>query len=286
MSIEAAQKSLAEEQRSDAIRQTIKWVVYSLLIVNWAYYIFDDWRAAQHTVVATDSLLGWMNSYATSLDELAWFGLLFLFEAETYWLSDDALTKGKRALFILLRVSCYGFLAHTIYAYVFDYFELLNVVTLPLTTTLCDLAGQDYAFLRNLEYSVVQSNNCAILATTGHLFQIGDALVISDAAGVSEATFLAAIDLEDAIVWLAVVIIIELVVLIQEKDISESVLITSLNYMTVALYGLLICNAAYWAWKGHWVYAWDEVLWIGGFAAIEMNLSEWRDEIDEATAVS
>ncbi len=213
MSIEAAQKSLAEEQRSDAIRQTIKWVVYSLLIVNWAYYIFDDWRAAQHTVVATDSLLGWMNSYATSLDELAWFGLLFLFEAETYWLSDDALTKGKRALFILLRVSCYGFLAHTIYAYVFDYFELLNVVTLPLTTTLCDLAGQDYAFLRNLEYSVVQSNNCAILATTGHLFQIGDALVISDAAGVSEATFLAAIDLEDAIVWLAVVIIIELVVL-------------------------------------------------------------------------
>jgi hypothetical protein len=64
------------------------------------------------------------------------------------------------------------------------------------------------------------------------------------------------------------------------------VLITSLNYLTVALYGFLVCNAAYWAWKGHWVYAWDELLWIGGFVAIEMNLSEWRDEIDEAAAVN
>jgi hypothetical protein len=260
--------------------------VYSLLIVNWAYYIFDDWRAAQHTVVATDSLLAWMNSYATSLDELAWFGLLFLFEAETYWLSDEALTKGKRALFILLRVSCYGFLAHTIYAYVSDYLELLNAVTLPVTTTLCDLAGQDYAFLRNLEYATVQSSNCGMLAATGNLFQIGDALVVTDTAGLREATILTAIDLEDAAVWLAVVLIIELVVLIQEKGITEGALITSLKYMTVALYALLVCNAMYWAWKGHWVYAWDELLWIGGFVAIEMNLSEWRDEIDEATAVN
>jgi hypothetical protein len=24
------------------------------------------------------------------------------------------------------------------------------------------------------------------------------------------------------------------------------------------------------------------MLWIGGFVAIEMNLSEWRDELDES----
>jgi hypothetical protein len=29
------------------------------------------------------------------------------------------------------------------------------------------------------------------------------------------------------------------------------------------------------------LYLWDELLWIGGFAAIEMNVSEWREEIIE-----
>ncbi len=26
-------------------------------------------------------------------------------------------------------------------------------------------------------------------------------------------------------------------------------------------------------------YLWDELVWIGGFAAIEMNVSQWRDEL-------
>lgn len=157
---------------------------------------------------------------------------------------------------------------------------------MPVTTTLCYFAGQDYTFLRNVEYTMVQSGNCGVLTTSANFFQSRDALVITDTADLSEATFLAAIDLEDAIVWLAVVLTIELVVLIQEKGISEGLLITSLNFIIIMLYGLLVCNAAYWAWKGHWVYAWDEMLWIGGFVAIEMNLSEWRDEIDEAAAVN
>jgi hypothetical protein len=30
---------------------------------------------------------------------------------------------------------------------------------------------------------------------------------------------------------------------------------------------------------GHWLYAWDQTLWICGFWAIEFNLKEWRDQI-------
>jgi hypothetical protein len=29
------------------------------------------------------------------------------------------------------------------------------------------------------------------------------------------------------------------------------------------------------------LYLWDELVWIGGFAAIEMNVSQWRDELLE-----
>jgi len=31
----------------------------------------------------------------------------------------------------------------------------------------------------------------------------------------------------------------------------------------------------------HWLYLWDELIWILGFAAIEMNVSEWRDELSQ-----
>ena len=49
------------------------------------------------------------------------------------------------------------------------------------------------------------------------------------------------------------------------------------------LYVLLLLAMGYWAFRGLWLYVWDEFVWIAGFAVIEMNVSEWRDELlDEA----
>ena len=221
-----------------------------------------------------------MSTYVTSIDELAWFGLLFLFEVETYWLSDAALSRLKFYAFVVVRVVCYGFLAHTLYAYFVAYYELNQVVSMA-NTGLCDLVGQDYSFTRNLTYTIVNAGNCGMLSSGGDLFQIGEALIVTDTAGLSEARFLAYIDIQDATVWLAVVLIIELVVQLQEKGISEGVWISTCNWLIIFLYAILIGHALVWGWKGHWVYAWDGLLWIGGFVAIGMNLSEWRDELEE-----
>jgi hypothetical protein len=49
-------------------------------------------------------------------------------------------------------------------------------------------------------------------------------------------------------------------------------------------YSLLWGAAAYWIYRGHYIYAWDEALWILGFMAIGMNLKEWRQEIEEEAA--
>ena len=281
--IEATAKALQHEQRIDRIRQTIKWVVYSLLLLNWSFYIFEDWQSAQHTMTADSSILDWMNTFTTSLDELAWFGLLFLFEIETYWLSDDALSRLKRFVFVAVRVVCYGFLAHTLFAYISSFIELTQAVSLG-NSGLCDFVDEGYSFFRNELYTFVNESNCGTLTSGGELSQIGEALLVTDAAGLSEARFLAYIDIQDATVWLAVVLTIEAIVRLQEKGISEGLIITSLNWITIALYGVLILHALIWIWKGHFVYAWDELLWIGGFAAIEMNLSEWREDMAEEAA--
>ncbi len=268
--------------RQDLLRQAIKWTVYSLLIINWGYYVFDDWRAAQHTLGASEPLIRWMSAYATSIDELAWFTLLFLFEAETYWLPDDALTRVKRFVFVGIRLACYGFLLHTMYAFGVYYLEVVNSTVLSSTMTLCDLAGQDYSFLRNLAYTEIDAGNCADLPSGAQLFQIGSDLVVTDVAGLTEDRGLAIIDLIDVTTWLLVVIIIELTVVAQERGMTGGPFMVASKYLTMALYSILVFNAAYWSWKGHYVYTWDQLLWIGGFAAIGMNLSEWRDELDQA----
>lgn len=254
------------------------------MIVNWGYYIYDDWRVAQHTLVAGDSIREYFNTYATSLDELAWFSLLFLFEAETYWLDAEAMTRLQRKLFVALRFAGYAFLAHTVYAYIFNYYELTQASMLTAVNSVCDLSGQDFSFVRNLAYTLIDANNCGALSAADSIYQVGGDQVVTDGAGLDELKLLYAVDIEDAVVWLCVVLIIELMVLIQEKGISEGPIISGGNYLTIALYGVLVCNAMLWFWKGHWVYGWDELLWIGGFAAIEMNLSEWRDELQEEAA--
>ena len=70
-------------------QQTLKWTVYTLLILNFGYYLFDDWRAASTTLSQTSSFLEFTAAFATTFDELGWFVIIFLLEVETYWMEDD-----------------------------------------------------------------------------------------------------------------------------------------------------------------------------------------------------
>jgi hypothetical protein len=47
-----------------------------------------------------------------------------------------------------------------------------------------------------------------------------------------------------------------------------------------------VAIAIYWATLSHWLYVWDEFVWIAGFAAIEMNISDWRQDILKEQAVA
>ena len=58
-------------------------------------------------------------------------------------------------------------------------------------------------------------------------------------------------------------------------------MISTGNALKVFLYLTLIAFGIYWASLSHWLYFWDELVWIGGFAAIEVNVSKWRDKLLE-----
>ena len=105
MVIASSKASEHGSQPPKDIRQWIKLTVYSLLLANFAFYIHDDWTIAQHTLNESSSLLDWTSAFTASIDEFAWFVLLFLFELETYALPDESFTRARVILMHSVRGS-------------------------------------------------------------------------------------------------------------------------------------------------------------------------------------
>ena len=105
--------------------------------------------------------------------------------------------------------------------------------------------------------------------------------MVSDMAGLSLERDLAWVDLIEVVVWLQILLAIKIVVRLQSRGITGGALLSTGNAFKVFVYLTLIAFGIYWASLSHWLYFWDELVWIGGFAAIEVNVSQWRDELLE-----
>ena len=271
-------------QQSFEIRQTIKWLVYTLVIINFGFYIRNDLVIAGHTLYSGSSLLEISRAFATTIDESAWIILLLLFEIETYLLSNDPLSRTKTLLMQGIRLVCYISLAHTLYAYGVYLAEIYAALPVEGVTNLCQLIGKDLSYASNLVYSKINSSNCASLSSANQFFYVDPPtfFIVEDAAGLAIEKQLAWIDIFEAIIWLLILLSIEVAVWLQDRNIGQGLIFKTLSITKWCLYSLLWAAAGYWIYRGHYMFAWDEFVWIAGFVAIEMNIVEWRNEINDA----
>lgn len=271
-------------QQSFEIRQTIKWLVYTLVIINFGFYIRNDLVIASHTLYSGSSLLEISRAFATTIDESAWIILLLLFELETYLLSDDPLSRTKILLIKGIRLVCYISLAHTLYAYGVYLAEIYAAVPVEGVTNLCQLIGKDLSYASNLVYSEINSSNCASLSSANQFFYVDPPtfFIVEDAAGLAIEKQLAWIDIFEAIIWLLILLSIEVAVWLQDRNIGQGLIFKTLSITKWCLYSLLWAAAGYWIYRGHYMFAWDEFVWIAGFVAIEMNIVKRRNEINDA----
>ena len=261
------------------IQQAIKWTVYTLLIINFGYYIYEDWNRAIHTLRAGASILDWAGEFAASIDELGWFMLLAMFELETYFLEDEARTGWVTRTVHAVRVVCYAMIAHAIYAYLVVIVSLQPTIPVEGAASLCDMVDDNVTYVYSLRYTEVNSDTCAGLSDASEFFWLADDPIVTDEAGLNLERDLAWADLIEAAIWLVIVLAIEVVVRMQGRGVTGGTVVSAANGVQIVLYVTLIGIGIYWASLSHWLYFWDELVWIGGFAAIEMNLSEWRDEL-------
>ena len=271
-------------QQSFEIRQIIKWLVYTLVIINFGFYIRNDLVIAGHTLYSGSSLLEISRAFATTIDESAWIILLLLFEIETYLLSNDPLSRTKTLLMQGIRLVCYISLAHTLYAYGVYLAEIYAALPVEGVTNLCQLIGKDLSYASNLVYSKINSSNCASLSSANQFFYVDPPtfFIVEDAAGLAIEKQLAWIDIFEAIIWLLILLSIEVAVWLQDRNIGQGLIFKTLSITKWCLYSLLWAAAGYWIYRGHYMFAWDEFVWIAGFVAIEMNIVEWRNEINDA----
>ena len=261
------------------IQQALKWTVYALLLVNFAFYIAEDWNRVAYTLMSESTIFDWMAEFATSIDLVGWILLLCMLELETYVLEDEDWEGWVAYVVRGVRFGCYAMIPHTLYAAVLTTINLQPTLAVENVSNLCDMIGEDVSYVYNLGYTDVTLETCDTLSASTELYWVTSGLIVTDKVGLELERVLAWMDLWEVMLWLLILLAIETVVRLQDRGITEGFILSVANSLKILMYLILLTFGVYWAVLSHWLYLWDELLWVAGFAAIEMNITKWRDEL-------
>ncbi len=249
------------------------------------YWFFIEERAAALLQFPDGVSLGLLiEAYAATIDTAAWVVLLLMFELETDVLEDQHFTPPVIWTLHGMRILCYAFIIYAFYGYVTNLQFVNAAVALSYPVELCTLADGAWVYAVDLdEYLAITSDNCRALSTSTELLQLPGMQAVVDLAGHADIVGLAWIDVINSAVWLAVVLILEIDVRLQERSLFEGWAFYSSTAAKACLYSALLYAAVYWGVNGDFVDFWDAFLWLLAFVFIELNVFEWRAETKAQT---
>jgi hypothetical protein len=257
-------------------RQRFKWTVYALLFFDFILYFIQDAESANFTLDEWSTFLEYTSAYVTSIDLIAWFTLILLFELETYVLVGRDWAGLTKWTVHGVRLVCYAAILHTSFSYDIALREFQDPGRLPPAADACAYADGDWSFLRNRDYLEIDRGNCADIGRGPEFFALSDDPVITDRAGLDEGLILAWTDLTESVSWLLIVFITEAVVRFKTSAVGSGAVLAGLQRVKGALYVLIIAIAFYWGSKRQYLYLWDEMIWVLGFLVIDVNIRDWR----------
>ena len=258
----------------------VKAALYTLLLANFGYYLVEDWSRTSFSLTDAASFYDWVQEFNTSLDEVAWFTLLLIFELETYLLDESGWSPRLSRIVVLIKLIAFFLIGHTLYVNLIALIEIFGPITSSAVSDLCDLSGTGQSWIFNLDYTLITSQTCDGLPRTSQYWEIPGEPAVTSSAGLELARRLAWCDFMETAAWLSVGAAMEAAIRLTDRGVTTGFAVRALNWLKFWLYALIITLGVYWAYHGHWVYLWDELLWIFGFAFLEVNLDGWRDEID------
>ena len=85
----------------------------------------------------------------------------------------------------------------------------------------------------------------------------------------------------ECLAWLAAGLAFAALAWMKRRNIAGGLLPRAIRQTPHISYLLIISCALSWGWYGHYLYTYDSLLWLGGFAMIEANLSAWQSRIQQ-----
>ena len=266
--------------------QLFKYAVYALLTLNIYLFYVEEASALTSQFPDGVGLHNLREAFSATIDTAAWVVLLLMFELETYVLDDERFTRPVIWTLHGLRALCYAAILLAFGGYVDDMRFVSDAVALAGVSNLCSLPAGDWSWAVTFgEYLAVTPANCATLSDAANFMQLRDLPVVVDTVGHAEIVRLAWVDVVNAAVWILVVLVLEIDVRLQERNLLEGFALKASNAVKLVLYSLLFLAAVYWGVKGDFIDFWDAFLWLVAFVFIEMNVFEWRAE-EQAAALA
>lgn len=265
-----------------AATNAFKAIIYLLLIVNCIIFFMDDWQAARGYLNSGASLQEWFDAFPTALDDLAWLVLALIYEFETAWARRNGAGPRHRLRHAAV-VLCYFVILHTFYVYLQDLGAVYRYAPLTGVDSACDVSGAGYYFFDNQHYTEVRADNCAALGRGSEYFRY-QGNTITDAAGLFMALIQSWAAVLESGLWILIVTLLAAMTIVQERGVSRSRLFRVADISIIIGYTLIALISFYWAWMDWPIYLWDNFLWTGAFAAIELNLLRWRRRLRRTAA--
>ncbi len=260
--------------------RAFKYTIYCLLAWNVFLFFQEDLAASAETFGDTVSWRNVVEAYSATIDTAAWVVLLLLFELETAVIPDAKLKGNLKWALLAIRAVSYFFIVYAFYGYIYKYGVVSNL--LPFTyDDLCSLAGGAYTYIDTLdEYLPLDAAAC--LALQGQaLVQIEGTQIIGTAEAATAALRLAMVDIVNAGDWLIIVVLLEVEVFLQIREMLTDRMIATGKWVKGFFYLILFGAAAYWGVLGDFLDFWDAFLWLVAFIFIELNIFQWHEEVEE-----
>ena len=268
----------------EKLYQLFKYSIYILILFNVIFFMFEDFSASSHTYRNGISLAEIGNAFSASVDSVAWYALLIVFELETYALEDEQLSSKRKLLFNAIAATCYFFIVVAFLGYVEKAYMIYAFEAVPITD-LCAIVSADVSLVLGLDdYVPLTAENCG--STVGQLYYQANNLMYADAAMFDEVKKVVLIDVVNAFTWLVVVVVLQIEVFLQLRGHLSSYMYKLNSFIKIIAYFILLLACLYWGYMGDGIGFWDAILWLLAFIFIELNIFQWRQEEEEEGAVS
>ncbi len=254
-----------------------KYAVYAFLAYNIFLWFQEDFAASAETFGDTVSWRNVVEAYSATIDTAAWVVLLLLFELETAVIPDEKLQGGLKWFMTGIVAICYALITWAFYGYLLKYNVITNTVPFSIADV-CSLAGTEWNYVVDMDnYPPIDAVSCLVLQGQ-ELFRLSGLEIIGTAASLKTAVGLAIVDIINAGTWLIIVVLLQIEVWLQLKDMLTGRLMLIAKLTKGFFYSLLFVCAAYWGFNGSFLDFWDAFLWLVAFIFIELNIFQWHEE--------